>query len=271
MAVLFLTEIKATSPYAVKLADGSITNTEFQHLNGVTSAIQTQLDAKAPIASPTFTGEVSLPTGSVSATPLKFQAGTLNTTPVDGGVEMDANCIYGCTDAGNRGYIPVRHFIRADATRTLPSDSNENAIFNSPANGRLTLGVGAYFFSGLIYVTAMSATSGNASIDILGAGTATCAAWLWHAVGIDATAPTTAAAQTGSWSITQQSAASVVPAGIGTAIAVNITGTVEVTVAGTLIPAIDQVTGAAAVVAIGSYFRIERIGSTSVVSAGQWD
>ena len=31
---------------AVKLADGSITNTEFQYLNGVTSAIQTQLDAK---------------------------------------------------------------------------------------------------------------------------------------------------------------------------------------------------------------------------------
>lgn len=31
---------------AVKLADGSINNTEFQYLNGVTSAIQTQLDAK---------------------------------------------------------------------------------------------------------------------------------------------------------------------------------------------------------------------------------
>jgi hypothetical protein len=31
---------------AAKLADGSVSNTEFQYLNGVTSAIQTQLDAK---------------------------------------------------------------------------------------------------------------------------------------------------------------------------------------------------------------------------------
>ena len=31
---------------AAKIADGSVSNTEFQHLNGVTSAIQTQLDAK---------------------------------------------------------------------------------------------------------------------------------------------------------------------------------------------------------------------------------
>ena len=32
---------------ATSIADGSISNTEFQHLNGVSSNIQTQLDAKA--------------------------------------------------------------------------------------------------------------------------------------------------------------------------------------------------------------------------------
>lgn len=32
---------------AINIADGSISNTEFQHLNGVTSNIQTQLNAKA--------------------------------------------------------------------------------------------------------------------------------------------------------------------------------------------------------------------------------
>jgi hypothetical protein len=36
----------ATGIDAAKLADGSVSNTEFQTLNGVTSAIQTQLDAK---------------------------------------------------------------------------------------------------------------------------------------------------------------------------------------------------------------------------------
>ena len=38
---------------------GDVSATELQYINGVTSAIQTQLDAKAPTASPTFTGTVS--------------------------------------------------------------------------------------------------------------------------------------------------------------------------------------------------------------------
>jgi hypothetical protein len=38
---------------------GNVSDTEIQYLNGVTSAIQTQLDAKAPTADPTFTGTVS--------------------------------------------------------------------------------------------------------------------------------------------------------------------------------------------------------------------
>jgi len=38
---------------------GSVDATEISYLNGVTSAIQTQLDAKAPTANPTFTGTVA--------------------------------------------------------------------------------------------------------------------------------------------------------------------------------------------------------------------
>lgn len=33
---------------AAKIADGSVSNTEFQYLDGVTSAVQTQVDAKTP-------------------------------------------------------------------------------------------------------------------------------------------------------------------------------------------------------------------------------
>ncbi len=38
---------------------GDVSSTELSYVNGVTSAIQTQIDAKAPIADPTFTGTVS--------------------------------------------------------------------------------------------------------------------------------------------------------------------------------------------------------------------
>ena len=43
-----------------KLGTGIVSTTEFNYLDGVTSAIQTQLDAKAPINNPTFTGTVTL-------------------------------------------------------------------------------------------------------------------------------------------------------------------------------------------------------------------
>jgi hypothetical protein len=45
---------------------GTVTSTEIGYVDGVTSAIQTQLDAKAPLASPTFTGTVTLPANTIS-------------------------------------------------------------------------------------------------------------------------------------------------------------------------------------------------------------
>lgn len=55
-------DIKAAAAIdATKVADGSVSNTEFQYLNGVTSLIQTQIDGKASSASPTFSGTITTP------------------------------------------------------------------------------------------------------------------------------------------------------------------------------------------------------------------
>ena len=55
---------------------GNASSTEIGYLAGVTSAIQTQLNAKAPTASPTFTGTVVLPSttsiGTVSSTEIGY-------------------------------------------------------------------------------------------------------------------------------------------------------------------------------------------------------
>lgn len=45
---------------ATKIADGSVTSTEFQFINTLSSNAQTQIAAKAPIASPVFTGAVTV-------------------------------------------------------------------------------------------------------------------------------------------------------------------------------------------------------------------
>jgi hypothetical protein len=50
--------------YAKDLRATGVTSTEFDHLDGVTSAIQTQLNAKAPLANPALTGTPTAPTAS---------------------------------------------------------------------------------------------------------------------------------------------------------------------------------------------------------------
>lgn len=48
----------------LNIMDGvTASTTEINYIDGVTSSIQTQIDSKAPTASPTFTGTVTLPTG----------------------------------------------------------------------------------------------------------------------------------------------------------------------------------------------------------------
>ena len=51
-----------TTVIQARVAD--VSDTEIGYLNGVTSAIQTQIDTKAPLASPTFTGTVTVPDNS---------------------------------------------------------------------------------------------------------------------------------------------------------------------------------------------------------------
>ena len=54
-----LDDLQVAGLTASSITVGDVSNTEFGYLNGVTSAIQTQLDSKAPTSSPTFTGTVS--------------------------------------------------------------------------------------------------------------------------------------------------------------------------------------------------------------------
>jgi uncharacterized coiled-coil protein SlyX len=60
-------------------AIGNVSSTEIGYLDGVTSAIQTQINTKAPTASPTFTGTVTCPAttsiGNVSSTEIGYLDG----------------------------------------------------------------------------------------------------------------------------------------------------------------------------------------------------
>jgi hypothetical protein len=63
------------------LSVSAVTTTELGYLDNVTSAIQTQIDTKSPVASPTFTGTVTIPGVTVSG-------GTQNWTATASGTNL---------------------------------------------------------------------------------------------------------------------------------------------------------------------------------------
>ena len=81
----------ATGTVQLRVAD--VSDTEIGHLNGVTSAIQTQLDAKAPIESPTFTGTVTssndlIIDGNLTVNGTTFNASATSITIEDNMVQL---------------------------------------------------------------------------------------------------------------------------------------------------------------------------------------
>lgn len=170
-------------------------------------------------------------------------------------------------------FCDARAFCYLNADYTLASSTSSQKLFNTTTNGRLTLSeTGLYRVRGMVYLTGMSGTSGNGSISIIGAGTATLGGQLMQAHGVDASAPTTAAARGGNFALGANSfTTNSVTAATGTAMAAEICGIFKCTATGTIIPSIALVTAAAAVVKAGSWIEFEKIAAASVYSRGGWD
>ena len=104
-------EVGPLSATSAKIGD--TTNNEIQYLHGVTSAVQTQLDSKlstssasstyAPKASPTFTGTVTLPDGTITSdaiadsaiTSAKIANGTIVNADISAFAQIDKTKING--------------------------------------------------------------------------------------------------------------------------------------------------------------------------------
>jgi len=80
---------------------GGVSAAELGYLSGVTSGVQAQIDAKAPVASPTFTGTVTIPTAAVTTATIT----TANVTTVDLGnwtITESAGVLYFATGGVNK-------------------------------------------------------------------------------------------------------------------------------------------------------------------------
>ena len=82
----------------LEILDGaSLSTTELNYVDGVTSAIQTQIDTKAPLASPTFTGTITIGSAGISETELEILDGATITTAelnlIDGGTARGTTAV----------------------------------------------------------------------------------------------------------------------------------------------------------------------------------
>jgi hypothetical protein len=161
-------------------------------------------------------------------------------------------------------------WIQQNATYTLTSTTASQRLFNASTNGALTLPIGTYRYEMLLYLSAMSATSGNGAFGILGAGTATIASALSHAVGTDGL-PAVAVQGGQSYWTGVTSPAPILTAQTNTAIGITVRGTIRVSAAGTIIPSFTLATAAAAVVEPNSYFVTNRVSTSATgVTFGPW-
>lgn len=214
--------------------------------------------------------------GTNSKAPLEFisSAGTVMTVPDDGSLEYDGKTFYGTPTANSRGVWVTEHFICRTATRTLANNTSLQSIFagsTGATNGALTVSAATtYFFEASINMSSMSGTSGNIGFSIVGAGTATFTSAAWHAIGLDATAQTTAAAVGGIWSSASAQTGNIVTAAAGTAVSVLIKGVFRINAAGTIIPSVQQTNAAAAVIGVNTWFKCYPVGSNTAIVVGNW-
>lgn len=122
------------------------THTEFNYVTGVTSAIQTQLDAKSPAAGPTFTGTVTLPSTTSIGPVSDVEIGYLDGATSNLQTQINAKgAISGQVWTGSHSYT--------GATITVPTatagDSSNNAASTA-------------FVASVAFSAALPGQSGNA-------------------------------------------------------------------------------------------------------------
>jgi len=170
---------------------------------------------------------------------------------------------------GDAGPASTVMFARLPADFTLLTQTASQQLFDTSAAGALALDVGVYSFEAAIYLTGLSATSGNGNFNVLGAGTATTGKYLMQSVGVDNNTALATAARGGAGSVS--STVKLSTNATGTGVFAVITGHFEVTSAGTIIPsiALDDLP-TAPVAKAGTTFRCTRMADTVVNTQGTW-
>jgi len=156
-----------------------------------------------------------------------------------------------------KGVIPGIQILALSADRTLTNTTSQQAFFTPSFNTLTLVQSQTYFFSGVFYLTTMSATSGNLTIDIKGGGTITISSIMYFTTGFDNNNVGTANTLSGGVSTTS-SYSTPVTAETGTQLILRFEGTLRIPLlgGGTIIPSVSLTNAASAIAKANSYFQI---------------
>lgn len=188
-------------------------------------------------------------------------------TSTAGTVEYDGVALYATPTSAQRGVVATEQLIYLQSAYTLTSQTAAQALFNVPAGGQVTLTTGTYRFECLYSLSSMSATSGTFGFALGGTATIT---QTWMATARKSTLTDTTVTNPSVTSYNTAANTSLTAANTVTTGFARINGTLIVTAAGTVIPQVSLGVASAAVVGVGSYFRISPLGTTTVTSVGNW-
>jgi hypothetical protein len=167
------------------IADATVTGkrlTGFASTTGLVSADDSLLSAigklhgngalLAPLASPTFTGTVTLPAGSTAAAPLRLATGTNSSAAVFGAVEFDGTNLYLTNNSASPTRKTIAYTDSAIASGAVGSSQlaagltlggTTTGTFSGPLSGNATTATSATSFTGSL-LGDVSGTQGATSI-----------------------------------------------------------------------------------------------------------
>jgi len=245
-------------------------NIRFVVNSGATDAAIIDTSGRLGIGvTPTAVLALKAGTATASTAPLKFTAGTILTAAEAGVVEYDGTVFYADIAASTRTTIVAEQSVVLNTAYTLTSQTAAQKLFDNTANGTVTLPVGTYFFECFYSLSSMSATSGSFGFALGGTATFT-QRWRSEAQKGTATLATATATQN---TFSTAASTTLATASVNTVGYAFISGIINVTVTGTVIPQVSLGIAAAAVVGVGSYFKINAVSptnSTTNVTVGNW-
>jgi hypothetical protein len=204
-----------------------------------------------------------LAAGTTTIPPLTIVSGTNLTTAAAGAVEYDGTVFYGSPAASTRSIIAAEQYTVLTSTYTLTSQTAAQKLFNTSTNGAVTLPVGNYQFECFFSLSAMNTGSGQFGFALGGAATFTQS---WYAEAQKTASNNTPQAPFVTWNTSAN--AGLTTANINTLGFAFIRGYINVTVAGTVVPQVSLGVANAAVVGVGSYFKISPLSTGNIV--GNW-